>query len=113
MFESTQIIGEKQYEHAMKLFEDAATPLKGEVSFCHSFVDMANLKVTLQNGTVVNTCPAALGYSFAAGTTDGPGQFDFTQHTNTVSHHHLLFMLGPITVALLSYSLFSIPFFVE
>ena len=25
------------------------------------------------------TCPAALGYSFAAGTTDGPGAFDFTQ----------------------------------
>ncbi|RYP14161.1 hypothetical protein DL765_006569 [Monosporascus sp. GIB2] len=28
----------------------------------------------------VETCPAALGYSFAAGTSDGPGAFDFTQH---------------------------------
>jgi neutral ceramidase len=27
----------------------------------------------------VRTCPAALGYSFAAGTTDGPGAFDFKQ----------------------------------
>ena len=28
----------------------------------------------------VHTCPAALGFSFAAGTTDGPGVFDFTQN---------------------------------
>ena len=27
----------------------------------------------------VRTCPPALGFSFAAGTTDGPGSFDFTQ----------------------------------
>lgn len=25
------------------------------------------------------TCKPAMGYSFAAGTTDGPGAFDFTQ----------------------------------
>lgn len=29
---------------------------------------------------MVKTCPAALGFSFAAGTTDGPGAFDFTQN---------------------------------
>jgi neutral ceramidase len=33
----------------------------------------------LANGTMVQTCPAALGFSFAAGTTDWPGAFDFTQ----------------------------------
>lgn len=36
-------------------------------------------QVALPNGNISHTCPAALGYSFAAGTTDGPGQFDFTQ----------------------------------
>lgn len=36
-------------------------------------------KVTLDNGTQTTTCPAAMGYSFAAGTTDGPGAFDFIQ----------------------------------
>jgi neutral ceramidase len=36
----------------------------------------------LPNGTIVQTCPAALGESFAAGTTDGPGAFDFTQADN-------------------------------
>lgn len=30
-------------------------------------------------GEYFKTCNAALGYSFAAGTTDGPGAFDFTQ----------------------------------
>ncbi len=84
MFESTRIIGEMQYLFALKLLQNAVTPLKGQVAFRHSFVNMANLTVHLNNGTAVQTCPAALGYSFAAGTTDGPGQFDFTQHTNTV-----------------------------
>ena len=36
-------------------------------------------QVVLPNGKSSTTCPAALGYSFAAGTTDGPGAFDFTQ----------------------------------
>lgn len=40
---------------------------------------MEYFQFELPNGTAVQTCPAALGYSFAAGTTDGPGPFDFTQ----------------------------------
>lgn len=45
----------------------------------HFFHDMAFSKFTLPDGKEAMTCPAALGYSFAAGTTDGPGFFDFTQ----------------------------------
>ena len=45
----------------------------------HYFNDMQYYKFPLDNGTVVQTCPAALGYSFAAGTSDWPGAFDFTQ----------------------------------
>jgi neutral ceramidase len=37
----------------------------------------------LPNGTVVQTCPAAMGSSFAGGTTDGPGAFDFVQGDNS------------------------------
>jgi neutral ceramidase len=33
----------------------------------------------LPDGKKGKTCPAALGYSFAAGTSDWPGAFDFTQ----------------------------------
>lgn len=35
---------------------------------------------TLPDGTTAMTCPGALGYSFAAGTSDWPGAFDFTQN---------------------------------
>jgi len=40
---------------------------------------MSFFKFQLPDGTPAQTCPAALGYSFAAGTSDGPGAFDFTQ----------------------------------
>ena len=73
MMESTEIIGRRQYDAALGLYESASKTLIGEVGFRHSFVDMSNKTVTLANGEVVTTCPAALGYSFAAGTTDGPG----------------------------------------
>ena len=33
---------------------------------------------------MVKTCPAAMGFAFAAGTTDGPGAFDFTQGDDKV-----------------------------
>ena len=33
---------------------------------------------------VVKTCPAAMGFAFAAGTTDGPGAFDFKQGDDKV-----------------------------
>jgi len=85
MFESTEIIGRRQYQLAMTLLTQAndRSKLTGVVDFRHSFVDMSALNVTLESGQVVRTCPAALGYAFAGGTTDGPGDFDFTQGTNT------------------------------
>ena len=86
MFESKKIIGTKQYEHAMKLYDEATKEIDGGiVDYRHSFINMNSLDVTLENGSVVKTCSAALGYSFAAGTTDGPGMFDFTQGTNSSS----------------------------
>jgi len=120
MEESTEMIGQRQFEMAVQLMErtirrrmtaskfdnmgmdkkrnttidttttittDSPTAegdfLHGPVQFRHAFVNMANLTVVLDNGDTVRTCPAALGYAFAAGTTDGPGKFDFTQGQNT------------------------------
>eukprot|EP00525_Craspedostauros_australis_P010424 CAMPEP_0198134330 /NCGR_PEP_ID=MMETSP1442-20131203/60014_1 /TAXON_ID= /ORGANISM="Craspedostauros australis, Strain CCMP3328" /LENGTH=743 /DNA_ID=CAMNT_0043795473 /DNA_START=72 /DNA_END=2303 /DNA_ORIENTATION=+ len=83
MLESAEIIGRKQFEKAIELMEAESEQLEGTVSYRHSFVDMSNLTVTLSDGTEVQTCPAALGYAFAGGTTDGPGQFPFHQSTNT------------------------------
>jgi len=57
--------------------------VNGSVKSVHIYLDMANHTFTLPNGTEVQTCPAALGYSFAGGTTDGPGAFDFIQGDNS------------------------------
>ncbi|KAF4468134.1 alkaline ceramidase [Fusarium albosuccineum] len=78
-------IGKRVFSQARKLFTQmqsnaAGVPVTGKaVLGYHSFNDMANFTFTLRNGSTAKTCPAALGYSFAAGTTDGPGFFDFKQ----------------------------------
>lgn len=82
-FESTRIIGERQFNKAVNLFNTASEQIKGKIDYRHAFVDFSNLEVNITKeggGTeVVKTCPAAMGFGFAAGTTDGPGAFDFTQ----------------------------------
>ncbi|KAL5742621.1 hypothetical protein ACOSP7_029353 [Xanthoceras sorbifolium] len=82
-FESTRIIGERQFKKAVELFTKANEQLKGKIGYRHSYVDFSKLEVSLPKaGGVtkdVKTCPAAMGFGFAAGTTDGPGAFDFKQ----------------------------------
>ncbi|KXZ50831.1 hypothetical protein GPECTOR_15g517 [Gonium pectorale] len=79
---SAAIIGARQFQAARRLYETAwqQPPLVGPLDFRSAFLDMSNLTVAAsrwtRNGT---TCPPAMGMSFAAGTTDGPGAFDFTQ----------------------------------
>jgi len=76
-------IGRRQFAGAKTLYDSldsASTAVVGpSVRSFHYFQDMQYYKFPLENGTMVQTCPAALGYSFAAGTSDGPGAFDFTQ----------------------------------
>ncbi|KAL2508321.1 Neutral/alkaline non-lysosomal ceramidase [Forsythia ovata] len=82
-FESTRIIGDRQFKKAVELFNKASEQLKGKIDYRHTFLNFSNLEVTISKqggGTkVVKTCPAAMGFAFAAGTTDGPGAFDFKQ----------------------------------
>ncbi|RMZ67584.1 neutral alkaline non-lysosomal ceramidase [Pyrenophora seminiperda CCB06] len=74
-------IGKRQFQGAKNLLDTAAfTPIAGNVRSFHTFVDFSNFTFTLKNGSVVHTCPAAMGNSFAAGTSDGPGAFDFVQN---------------------------------
>lgn len=63
----------------------AGRRLEGPVDSRHAFIDMANVSVMLENGASAKTCKPAMGFSFAAGTTDGPGAFDFTQGDAHVS----------------------------
>ena len=76
MFDSTKIIGDKQYQFAKTLLSSAKEEITGSVDYRHSFVDMSNLYVEEVGKKL---CSPAMGYSFAAGTTDGPGMFHFTQ----------------------------------
>merc|ERR1739848_452753 len=71
MFESTDIIATKQFDKAMELYKSASKEISGPIDFRHSFINMHGLPITLENGTVVKGCGAALGYAFAGGTTDG------------------------------------------
>ena len=42
------------------------------MQFRHQYLDMSNVKVAASNYTRAgHTCKAAMGFSFAAGTTDG------------------------------------------
>lgn len=85
MFESTKIIGHKQFKSAMSLLEntDSGEIISGPLDFRHSFVKMEGLEVKFSSGKASKRlCNAAMGYSFAAGTTDGPGMFNFTQGEN-------------------------------
>ena len=80
-------IGRRQYAAAKELYENMSTdPIRitgssGVRSF-HVYQDMNGYTFPSPfNSSTLKTCPAALGYSFAAGTTDGPGAFDFTQNS--------------------------------
>ncbi|KAF8120532.1 Neutral/alkaline nonlysosomal ceramidase [Boletus edulis] len=102
-FVSNFLIGNAQFEAARQVMESSApnviltspdttietsnttslTGVKGSVRNVHVYMNMMNYTFTLANGTIASTCPAALGFSFAGGTTDGPGAFDFVQGDNS------------------------------
>tara|TARA_R110002003_G_scaffold117_23_gene10499 strand:+ start:26055 stop:28052 length:1998 start_codon:yes stop_codon:yes gene_type:complete len=75
-------IGKRQFQGARSIYDDSTNfkSISGKVRSFHTFVDFSNYTFTLRNGTTVHTCPAAMGNSFAAGTSDGPGAFDFVQN---------------------------------
>ncbi|CRK93660.1 CLUMA_CG007189, isoform A [Clunio marinus] len=83
--DSTRIIGTRIYNAASLLVRNGGgRELTGTVGFQNQFVEMST-----QTGQWLNEatgrvesfrgCLSAFGMSFAAGTTDGPGGFDFTQ----------------------------------
>ena len=65
MFESTQIIGRKQYNKAKQLFDSATEELVGPVNYRLKYVDMTDLDVTLANGTKVIFLLSKIGNYFS------------------------------------------------
>lgn len=68
-------IGRPQYETAKQLFAAANELVTGGVDYRHTFEEMDQITVdaAYTNGKPQTTCPAALGVSMLAGTTDGEG----------------------------------------
>ncbi|NXO80967.1 ASAH2 ceramidase, partial [Sitta europaea] len=81
MFESTRIIGQNIYLKAKELYEKASQEVTGALSSAHQWVNMSDVSVELNATHTVKTCKPALGHSFAAGTIDGVGAFNFSQGT--------------------------------
>ncbi|KAJ9285607.1 hypothetical protein DTO021C3_6861 [Paecilomyces variotii] len=79
-------IGRRQYAAAKEIYQQLdsnPTRILGSsaVSSFHVYQDMAGYTFPSPfNSSILKTCSAALGFSFAGGTTDGPGAFDFTQN---------------------------------
>jgi neutral ceramidase len=77
MFESTKIIGERQYEASRRLlFSDDLRPLPAGLRFTQSFIDMPNSVVKKEfsgTGKEERTCLSAYGYALAAGSTEEGG----------------------------------------
>ncbi|KAK2074493.1 hypothetical protein P8C59_008696 [Phyllachora maydis] len=75
-------IGRRQYTGAKTLYDSldaTSTAVEGPtVRSFHFYQDMRYFQFPLPNGTMVQTCPAALGQSFSGGTSDGPAVLDFT-----------------------------------
>jgi neutral ceramidase len=80
-FENVRIIGERQYDKALELYNSANIQLTGDIQFAHRYVDLSNTQISADftNGTLQQTCTAALGEAFAAGTEDGRGPDIFSE----------------------------------
>ncbi len=76
-FDSTRIIGDRQFRAAQRLFESATEEICGPLDYRQSYVDLGHVLVRdeFTGRGSQTTSPSAYGYSFAAGSVeDGGGQ---------------------------------------
>ncbi|XP_031168102.1 neutral ceramidase isoform X2 [Sander lucioperca] len=62
-----------------ELYANAVEEVTGFLHSAHQWVNMTDVTVQINDTHTVSTCKPALGHSFAAGTTDGGGDLNFTQ----------------------------------
>ena len=80
-FDNTRIIGERQLQAALQIYNGPLQAVSGAVDYRHQYVDFSAITVAGQyaDGQTRKTCPASLGNAFAAGTEDGRGADGFTE----------------------------------
>jgi neutral ceramidase len=80
-FDNTRIIGERQLQKALQIYNGALETLSGSVDYRQKYYDMSSITVNgrFTDGVNRKTCPAALGDAFAAGTEDGRGLDGFNE----------------------------------
>ncbi|CDS09532.1 hypothetical protein LRAMOSA10892 [Lichtheimia ramosa] len=71
-YESNRIIGQRQADFAIELLKNADHMVQGPVDFRQKYWDITKTIIKKRDGTFGSPCPAAIGYGFAAGTTDNP-----------------------------------------
>ncbi|KAG0180502.1 hypothetical protein DFQ29_000591 [Apophysomyces sp. BC1021] len=82
-YESNRIIGQNQADKALELFsQPALSVVDGPIDYRQMFWDITNVTLRRSDGAVTGSlCLPAMGYAFAAGTTDGPALDGFYQNT--------------------------------
>jgi len=80
-FENTRIIGERQLQKALEIYNGALETLSGTLDYRQRYVDFSRINVEgrFTGGSAHSTCPAAVGSAFAAGTEDGRGLDGFSE----------------------------------
>ncbi|UKZ76600.1 hypothetical protein TrVFT333_004307 [Trichoderma virens FT-333] len=96
-------MGRRQFAGAQTIYNNlksSTTAVSGStVKAFHFFQDMRYFNFTLPDGTKAQTCPAALGFSFAAGTSDWPGAFDFVQGDSGAPNNPFWSLVGGLLKA--------------
>ncbi|KAF7302949.1 Neutral ceramidase [Mycena kentingensis (nom. inval.)] len=86
-FHSNMMIAQTQVDAAKRIMGGSLAPVSGTIRSVHINLNMSNHSFALPNGTTASTCPPAMGFSFAGGTTDGPGGFGFVQGDNSTTQN--------------------------
>ncbi|MCL1123624.1 neutral/alkaline ceramidase [Shewanella surugensis] len=96
-FKNVEIIGERQYQAALTLYDNATEQLIGSIEYQQQFVDLSNTLVAADftHTEMKHTCVAGLGESFAAGTEDGRGP-SFFEEGSTEANPFFQFISGMI-----------------
>lgn len=79
--ENTRIIGERQLQKALSIYNGALEALSDTVDYRQRYIDFSRVTVAggFADGVSRSTCPAAIGSAFAAGTEDGRGLDGFNE----------------------------------